>query len=696
MAINLNNSIPAAPSGAQNVIWQEDSSGDVSAYVGLATTKTTVSPVGGALTINAGLGNSFLVNVNAAITSMAITNPTDGQTISILWQQDSTGHSVVIAPNIVGAPPVDTAPNSSTSYILTYNAADATWYAPTESGAPGVVTSVGLALPSIFTVAGSPVTSAGTLTATLATEPANDVFAGPTSGSAAAPTFRALVAADLPLATSSSFGAVEPDNSTITITAGVISAVHSGTVSSVGLSLPSQFTVSGSPVTSSGVLTAVMANESANSVWSGPTSGSPAAPTFRALVAADLPLATSSSFGAVEPDNSTITIAAGVISAVHSGTVTSVGLSMPSVFSVASSPVTGSGTLAVTLATEVANSVWAGPTSGSAAAPTFRALVAADLPAGTGTVTSVGLTSPGVLYTVSGSPVTTSGTLALSLISQTANTVLAAPNGSSGNPSFRALVAADLPAGTGTVTSVGLTMPSIFTVAGSPITSAGTLGVTLATEAANSVWAGPATGSAAAPTFRALVAADIPSLSYLPLTGGTLTGTLTVDTSSGLGLVVQATTTNATINMLQATSSANTNFQFYANGHYFGVYDITDGATPFAILQNTSMTVAGSMVIGWANSYTVAAAPIDTGFSRISPGVVGLGNGTAGDITGTLELGKIVLSGATPTVSAGQVGLGTTTATTATSGAQTLPGNPSGFLVINIGGTAYKLPYYAS
>jgi hypothetical protein len=64
-----------------------------------------------------------------------------------------------------------------------------------------------------------------------------------------------------------------------------------------------------------------------------------------------------------------------------------------------------------------------------------------------GTVTSVALTSPGVLYTVTGSPVTTSGTLQLNLISQTANTVLAAPNGSNGNPSFRALALQDLPSG---------------------------------------------------------------------------------------------------------------------------------------------------------------------------------------------------------------------------------------------------------
>lgn len=65
---------------------------------------------------------------------------------------------------------------------------------------------------------------------------------------------------------------------------------------------------------------------------------------------------------------------------------------------------------------------------------------------------------------------------------------------------------------TGTVTSVALTLPSIFTVSGSPVTSSGTLSASLATQAANYVWAGPITGADSAPTFRALVAGDIPTL----------------------------------------------------------------------------------------------------------------------------------------------------------------------------------------
>lgn len=62
----------------------------------------------------------------------------------------------------------------------------------------------------------------------------------------------------------------------------------------------------------------------------------------------------------------------------------------------------------------------------------------------TATVTSVGLSLPNI-FTVSGSPVTSSGTLTAVLASQTANTFLAAPSGSAGTPSFRAIVAADIP-----------------------------------------------------------------------------------------------------------------------------------------------------------------------------------------------------------------------------------------------------------
>lgn len=66
------------------------------------------------------------------------------------------------------------------------------------------------------------------------------------------------------------------------------------------------------------------------------------------------------------------------------------------------------------------------------------------------------------------------------------------------------------------VSSVAMTVPPEFTVTGSPITSSGTLAVAKATQLANRVWAGPTTGAAAQPTFRALVAADLPATVFAP------------------------------------------------------------------------------------------------------------------------------------------------------------------------------------
>ena len=65
-------------------------------------------------------------------------------------------------------------------------------------------------------------------------------------------------------------------------------------------------------------------------------------------------------------------------------------------------------------------------------------------------------------------------------------------------------------AGSGTVSSVGLSLPDIFSVSGSPVTTSGTLTATLASETQNYVLAAPV-GSSGAPTFRALDTTDIPN-----------------------------------------------------------------------------------------------------------------------------------------------------------------------------------------
>lgn len=111
--------------------------------------------------------------------------------------------------------------------------------------------------------------------------------------------------------------------------------------------------------------------------------------------------------------------------------------------------------------------------------------------------------------------------------------------------------------GVGTVTSVGLALPAIFSVSGSPITAAGTLTGTLATQAANLVWAGPSTGADAAPTFRALASDDLP---VVPLSKG---GTNANLTASDGGIFYSTASAGA---ILTATATARQMLQSGASG----------------------------------------------------------------------------------------------------------------------------------
>ena len=187
----------------------------------------------------------------------------------------------------------------------------------------------------------------------------------------------------------------------------------------------------------------------------------------------------------------------------------------------------------------------------------------------TGTVTSVGLTVPSSIFTVSGSAVTTSGNVGFTVASQaTGNQVFASPDGASGVPGFRALLATDIPSldaakigsgtlpiarggtgqvtanaainalvpaqtgnsgkvlstdgtntswipagGTGTVTSVGIGGTNIFSYS-SAVTASGTLTLTLADQVQNKMLAAP-TGATGTPTFRLLVAGDLPTHAHV-------------------------------------------------------------------------------------------------------------------------------------------------------------------------------------
>lgn len=145
---------------------------------------------------------------------------------------------------------------------------------------------------------------------------------------------------------------------------------------------------------------------------------------------------------------------------------------------------------------------------------------------GGGTVTSVAISAPSE-FSVSGSPVTSSGTVTISKASQTQNRVWASPNGSSGQPTFRALVTADLPSGT--VTS--------STSAGGDLT--GTYpSPTLAAVGTSGTYTKVTTDSKGRITSGStLSASDIPNLDAAKITSGVFgAARLGTDPSNGLYL----------------------------------------------------------------------------------------------------------------------------------------------------------------
>ena len=92
--------------------------------------------------------------------------------------------------------------------VLTSNGVGAFPSWQNAAGGSGTVTSVAAAGPSGLFTWSAAVTSSGTLTASLSTQTANKSFLGPTSGSAAAPTFRYIATADLVQAASHNDGSI--------------------------------------------------------------------------------------------------------------------------------------------------------------------------------------------------------------------------------------------------------------------------------------------------------------------------------------------------------------------------------------------------------------------------------------------------------------------------------------------------------
>lgn len=202
--------------------------------------------------------------------------------------------------------------------------------------------------------------------------------------------------------------------------------------------------------------------------------------------------------------------------------------------------------------------------------------------------------------------------------------------------------------GLGTVTSVGLSDITGFAVASgapaNPITSSGTLGYTLSNQNANLIFAGPATGAAAKPTFRAIVTADIESAiaitaNVTPILSGTDKRVLFDDNAvigEHIGFTYDKTTSSVTLggSLLLPNSASAVSAIYLNNVRYltnFGSSNFTDvylgpNAGP-AIVSTISQNMVG-IGLGVLNAWN----PVTVGANQqvVAIGWQAMGNAIGG------------------------------------------------------------------
>jgi hypothetical protein len=311
----------------------------------------------------------------------------------------------------------------------------------------------------------------------------------------------------------------------------------------------------------------------------------------------------------------------GTISGV--GTVTSVNLTAGTGISVSGGPITTAGSINVvnTAPDQIVSLTGAGLTSVTGTYPNFTITSTG----GTGTVTSVSGTGSVSGLSLSGT-VTSAGSLTLggtlvvtpsNFASQTANTVLAAPNGSAGVPTFRAIVAADIPTLNQNTTGTASNVTGVVAVAN------GGTGASIAATARSNLSA----AASGANTDITSIALTTGTISASPVSGTDIVNKLYADSiASGINFhqsvrlataaALPANTYNNGTSGVGATLTANANGALTVDGVAAvvgnrilvkneatqannGVYTVTQvgsGAAPYILTRATDFDSAGAGV----------------------------------------------------------------------------------------------------
>ena len=260
----------------------------------------------------------------------------------------------------------------------------------------------------------------------------------------------------------------------------------SGTVTSVAMSVPLGLAVSGSPVTTTGTLavtydtgyaiptTAKQTNWDTAYGW-----GNHASAGYLTSYTETDPVYVASSWYSTTNNSTNWNTAYGwgnhasagyLTSETYTGTVTSVAMTVPTGLSVSGTPITSTGTLAVTLTAGYSIPTTSSQTNWDTA---YTDRLKWD-GGSTGLTASTGRTSLGAT-TVGSNLFTLTNPSAVTFVRLNADNTVSALSASD----FRTAIGAGTSSTTGTVTSVALTVPTGLSVSGSPITSSGTLAVTL-------------------------------------------------------------------------------------------------------------------------------------------------------------------------------------------------------------------------